>query len=299
MSSAGTMVVTGTTGFVGSRLVTALRAAGVAVTALDRAALDLSIPPSAGALATMLAGARAVVHVAAYIPRDHRDPGETEPCHRVNALGTLALVRAAVDAGIPRFVYVSSGNIYRWQPRLVSEDDPVYPSARAPYYLASKLAGELYVDHLGRTTGLATAIARVSSVYGRGMAAGGMVPRFLAALRAGESVQVQDGGAYRTDLVHIDDVVAGLVALAGSDVRGPMNLGSGAAPSTLEVARTLCAVVGVGPERVTVVDSLDGTDDAGGARGFAPLAIDRARRELGYDPRAIAQGLAEMAAADS
>lgn len=285
--------VTGHTGFVGRAVLRALRAQGVDVRPLGREVVDLGAPDTLGERAgPVLAGVDTLYHLAAYIPRDHRDPGEAEACLRVNALGSLALARAAVAAGVRRFVLVSSGNVYRGESRAVVESDALYPSARAPYYLGSKVAAEVYVDHFRQTAQIAVAIARVSSVYGPGMAAAGMVPAFLARLQRGEPLRVQAGGSYRSDLVHVDDVAAGLVALGASAYGGPMNLGSGHAPSTLEVARTLCALSGVDETQI-VIEPLTGAAEP----GFSALDIGLARRELAYVPRSLRDGLATMVAA--
>jgi UDP-glucose 4-epimerase len=283
------IVVTGATGFVGRRFVRALEAAGLAARAVGRDRLDLERPERA---AEQLAGATTVCHLAAYIPANHADPAHAARCMHVNALGTLALLEASVAVNVRRFVYFSSGNVYLAQPRAVREDDPIYPSARAPYYLASKVCGEIFADHVGRAGKLAVAIARVSSVYGPGMAATGMVPAFAARLRAGEAVTVQDGGRYQTDLVHVDDVVAAAVQLAVRDVRGAINIGSGCAASALEVARTLAELAGRDAQLVRVEPARPGEPPL----GFSALDIARATRELGYAPRSLRDGLADYLA---
>jgi UDP-glucose 4-epimerase len=280
-----TVAVTGSTGFVGRRLVAAARAHHEVVE-LGRDRIDLSRVDLAEA-ARLLEGVDTVCHLAAYIPRDLRDPDEAAACMQVNALGSLSLVRAAGAAGVARFVYVSSGNVYRPQPQAVSEDAPVYPSERAPYYLGSKVAGELYVDHAVRTGAIGGAIARVSSVYGPGMTGSGMLPTFVNRIRAGQGVRLEDGGRYRADLVYVDDVVDGLLRMLERDVSGIFNLGAGEAPTSLEVAETLVDLLGRDRELLEVQPVGTSLE----APGFSPLAIERAQRELGYQPRSLREGL--------
>jgi len=283
------VAVTGSTGFIGRRLVSALPRGEATVRPLTRSELELGdLTPSDIALATrLLEGVDVVCHVGAYIPKDHGDPNTAAMCMQVNALATLALLQASVEAKVRRFVYVSSGNVYRARDVAVTELDPVYPSARAPFYLASKVAGELYADHYGHGGRLSVAIARVSSVYGPGMIPFGLVPNFTTRLRAGQAIRVQDGGRYRTDLVHVDDVVDGIVRLVSSDVRGHFNIGAGAAPSTLEIAATLADLLSSDPSLIVVEPALDGARSS----GFSALDITRARAELGYAPRTLRTGL--------
>ena len=276
------IVVTGGTGFVGSRLQQLLAARGLPHRAPSRLELDVTAPDAAA-----LEGATAVVHLAAYIPRDHANPAEAEACMRANALGTLELLRASVAAGVRRFVCASSGNIYRAQPRPVAEDDPIYPSARAPYYLASKVAAETFADHFDRAGMLSVAIARISSVYGPGIIAAGMLHAFVSRLRSGALVEVQDGGRYRTDLVYVDDVALGLANLLDSPVRGPINLGAGHAPTALEVATLLAELTGCDASALRVLPPVRGEPPL----GFSALDIRRAIEELGYAPRSLRDGL--------
>lgn len=289
------IAVTGATGFVGRRLVAHLVAAGHAVRALVRP--GATVPGVAcapwslddGGEPAALAGCTALVHAAAYIPANHGELREAEPCWRRNALATLHLVEAAAAAGVGHVVHVSTGNAYRAQDRAVREDDPLYPAARATAYLTSKLAGELYAESAARAGGVALAIVRLSAVYGPGMAAAGMVPMFALRLLRGERVIVEGGGRYQVDLVHVDDVVAAIAAALARRATGPYNVGAGAAVTSLEVARTLAALAGRDPD-----DAIEVRGDRDGApiAGFSPLAIDRARADLDYRPRTAADGLA-------
>jgi UDP-glucose 4-epimerase len=221
------------------------------------------------------------------LPPNYQDSAFAEPCLRVNALGTLALLEAAVACGISRFVYFSSGNVYFPQRRAVTEDDPIYPSPRASYYLASKACAEVWVEHFRRARGLDGAILRVSSVFGPGMAATGMVPTFAARLRTGEPVTVQDGGRFRADLVHVDDVVDATTRLLERQVGGIFNVGSGRESTALEVATTLASLLGRATNDVRVEALKPGEPPL----GFSALDVGRARQLLGYEPRGLRDGL--------
>ncbi len=106
-----TLAITGGTGFVGRHLLRLAIAQGFAVRALTRreqpaewgvewiaGALD-----DADALGRLVAGSDAVIHVAGAINAPDRAAFE-----RDNALGTMALVEAALDAGVRRLIHVSS-----------------------------------------------------------------------------------------------------------------------------------------------------------------------------------------------
>jgi UDP-glucose 4-epimerase len=234
----------------------------------------------------LLDGCDAVVHVAAHIPKNMADPGEARTCVEVNALGTLSLLESAARAGVGRFVHFSSGNVYLPRDGAVAEDAPAFPAARAPYYLGSKLLADVYVEHARRAQRIEGAILRVSSVYGPGMGEAGLVPTFARRLRAGQMLEVADGGRFASDLVFVDDVVEGAVRVLAAKAQGIFNIGSGQLSTVLDVARTMARLAGRN-DALAIAAPADGPVNS----GFAPLDIERARRELGYAPRTLAQGL--------
>lgn len=283
------VAVTGAGGFLGRRLVRALVAAGRPVLALAR---DPSRVPAgsgvevrrweAGEDPGLPAGLAAVVHAAAHRPARYDDPSEAHRCLEVNALATLALAGRAADAGAGRFVYLSAGNVYRPLDRPAREDDPIWPSHRAPFYLGSKICGEFFLEALaGR---LPVCRLRPAAIYGPGMPPG-LVPTFLGRLRSGQPITVADGGRYRADLVYVDDVVGAVLAAIDRGEEGPFNLGSGAATPVGELAALLVGLLGADPALVRVEPPV------GEAPGFAALDSGRAAARLGYRPRVAAEGL--------
>jgi nucleoside-diphosphate-sugar epimerase len=214
-----------------------------------------------------------------------QDPAQAERCFRVNALGTLDLLQAAESAGVKRFVHLSTGNAYRHSNAPVSEDALLYPSRRAPFYLASKLASEIYVDHWRTARRLSACTLRLASVYGPGMHDTGLIPTLAGRLRSGHKVTLVNGGRFAADMIYIDDVVRCVVAAMHSTAEGPLNVGTGVATSAREVAEALLGIIGRDESLVTYAES-DDTDP-----GFAPLDSSRARALLGLRTTPLREGL--------
>lgn len=287
------IAITGSSGFIGHRLVSAAVEQGHEVLRLARGSspepnahyrhFDLSRPQGFEAA---LEGADAVIHAAAHIPASYDDPSEARLCLELNALGTLELLQACARRGVARVVLLS-GNVYRSGASLVSEDAPVDPSGRATFYLASKACADMFARQVSRTHSLQTVSLRPASVYGPGLKRG-MLVTFAGRLQRGESVQIADGGRYRTDFVHVDDVVSATLAATTSDVHGTYNLGTGVLTSALEVARQLTRLLGVPHSLLDVLPADDRSPES-----FAPLDSTRARRDLGWQPRVLEQGLRE------
>jgi UDP-glucose 4-epimerase len=304
MTASLRIALTGATGFIGRRLTRALldrghtvraivrdRARASAMAALDRCSFfELDLDGSeldVASLDAALDGIDVLCHSAALIPKDLRDARYASRCLRVNALATLSFVEACVARKTPRMLYVSSANVYTPSAGLVTEDAPTYPASRATYYLASKLCGELYVEHARRRGALSTTTLRVSSVYGPQMS-GGVVALFADRLSRGERVRVSDGGRYQTDLVYVDDVVsAAVAAIERPSIDGVINVGSGRATTLLELARALAALMNRGEDAIEVEPASDAAVDL----GFAAVDVSRARTLLDYAPRSLHEGL--------
>lgn len=294
--------VTGAAGFIGRRVVRALLEDGRPVRALvrDPAALaDITHPrltvrawriEEARADRDALADVRTVFHLAAYVPGNHRDPACASDCLRVNAQGTLDLLQAAEDGGVARVVYFSAGNIFaRGQADEFAETAVRLQSTHSPYYLSSKLVGEVYCDHFRQMRSLSVSMLRISAVYGPGMGERGMIPVFAARLSNGQGIEVHDGGRYTVDLVHADDVADAAIRAAAADQDGIFNIGSGAESTVLQVAHTMSELLQVDPDTAIHVQPAD--PDTPGP-GFAGLDIQRARDLLGYAPRSLRAGIA-------
>lgn len=283
--------VTGAAGFIGRHVLRALAERGHDAVALvhqtpapptfESRAFDVS-----GDLSAALEGLDAVVHGAAYVPRSYRDPAEAQRCLDVNAIGTLNVLRACA-ASKTKKVVVLSGNVYRLGPEPATEEAPFDPSSSAPYYLASKACADFYASHFDRAEQLPVAILRPSAVYGPGLARG-MIASFAAKLSKGEPVIVQDGGRYRADLVHVEDVAIAAAESVVRDARGPFNIGAGATVSALDIAHTIADLLGVSRSLVHVEPP---SRAATAPVGFPPLDITRARLELAYAPRDLPRGL--------
>jgi UDP-glucose 4-epimerase len=291
------LAVTGAGGFTGRRIVRRALRDGWRVRALVRRPERTSWSDSrvetlrcditvADEVEAGLLGVYAVVHAAAYIPPDLRSPEFAAECVRVNQLGTLCLLEAVASAGISRFVLLAAGNAYRRHGGAAAEDDALYPSEFATFYLMSKVVSEVYVEHYRHVHALSTCVLRISSIYGPGMGARGLIPSFAARLSRGEPVQLANAGRYQVDLVHVDDVAWACVAAADRSESAILNIGSGTHTSVLEVARTLLSLTGA-PE--TLLD-IAPPDDAA-PRGFSALTIAEAQRVLGFSATPLRAGL--------
>lgn len=170
-----TVLITGVTGRVGRNLAASLIAEGRAVRGLvlqddpgleqaravgvDCVTGDLADPT---AVATALEGIDSVVHLGAAMIFG---PNDNPVLLDANIRGTYELSHAAAKAGVGRFVFASSDEVY---PSLFAKYLPIDEShPREPYsfYGLTKVTGEELLHYEHRVNGLPIAIARFSLVY--------------------------------------------------------------------------------------------------------------------------------------
>ena len=307
------VLVTGGTGFIGRRLVTAARERGVRLRILVR--LASNIPPDwegletvtgdladVASLARACAGMNTVIHAAGFAHVETDSMSEFAARHwMINAEGTFHLLDAAVAARVERFVYLSSVKaVGEPGPRCVDERWDTSPET--PYGRA-KRAAEERVLAVGCESGLHAVNLRPALVYGPGMKAN--LARLIEAVRCGWLPPLPETGNRRS-LVHVDDVVqAILLAAAHPAARGQTYLLTDGRPYSgrelyLIIRRTLGLSIPrwAVPARVLYGTAAlaDGAQWLAGRRdqlaraaldkllGWACYDSTRIERELGYRP---------------
>jgi UDP-glucose 4-epimerase len=253
------VAVTGGAGFIGTNLVrhllgqgwvarvvvlddlssgSARNLAGCAAELVEGTVLD------AGDLDRALAGADAVVHLAARpgVPRSIEEPLAS---HHANATGTLMVLEAMRRNGVPHLVMASSSSVYGANPTL-PKSEGLAPQPMSPYAV-SKLAAEHYTLAYGRLFGLAVLPFRFFNVYGPHQAAGhayaAVVPSFIAAALGGRPLTIHGDGAQTRDFTYVGTVceVLGAAVREGRATDGPVNLAFGGRYSLLDVVGCLAS----------------------------------------------------------
>ncbi len=302
-----TILVTGGAGFIGSELVAQLVAAGRHVTVVDNlvngARENLAGLPAdrvtllehdirnVAPLVPHLARASRVFHLACLgVRHSLHSPAEN---HDVNATATLHLLKASREAGVPRFVYVSSSEVYgtaRWVP--MTEEHPTYPCT---VYGASKLAGECYARAFWSSYEYPTTVVRPFNTYGPRCHhegdSGEVIPKFLLRCLAGRPMVVFGDGTQTRDFTYVSDTARGLVLAGESEaaVGRTINLGNGREIAINDLATQVAHVAGR-PDAPVVHDTPRPGDVL---RLYADVSLARAL--LGYEPSvSFADGLAHL-----
>jgi UDP-glucose 4-epimerase len=215
--------------------------------------------------------------------------------HDVNATGTLRLLEASRDAGVPKFVYVSSSEVYGTAQRVpMTEDHPTFPCT---VYGGSKLAGEAYTRAFHRTYGYPTVVVRPFNTYGPRSHhegdSGEVIPKFLLRCLAGRPLIIFGEGSQTRDFTYVSDSARGIL-LAGTSpaaIGRTMNLGTGFELTINDLAKTIAQIT----ERPDAVIQHDEPRPGDVLRLYAD--VSQARLLLGYEPRIpLVEGLQHLLA---
>jgi nucleoside-diphosphate-sugar epimerase len=319
----GKAVVTGGTGFLGSRVVEILAERGHDVVSVSRSgrprweppagvqyvALDLASADAERTLPQIVAGARTVVHAAGALYRPSTPHGAFRLAHVDGTRRVIeALARMADPRAPVRLVHVSTTGVLG-----PTADEPVDEMAvlsPTNEYERTKLEGES-LALVSRLPGLEVVVARPGLVYG---------PRNLHLLPLFRSIA---SGTFRTiaggravwQPIHVDDVVRGIGFMtAGGGLDGEtFHLAGGERLTVTALAARIADALGVAPRRGSLPYALAFAAGAVLEAAYAPLgadpplsrsrvrtmtqsrvyAIDKARERLSFRPEIdLTRGLA-------
>jgi nucleoside-diphosphate-sugar epimerase len=311
-------LIAGASGFIGRRLHGVLSAEGRSPVALARTLVvggnavvaDLA---DVSALTAACRGVETVFHCAGYAHAFSAFSGDDAERHReINFEGTRNLVEAAGQAGVKRFVFLSSVKAMA-EPGTARADED-FPGQPETAYGQAKRAAEAAVLEAGRRYGMHVVNLRLAMVYGSG--GRGNLERMGRLVRSGLFPPLPETGNHRS-LVHVDDVVVAMLLVADDDrANGETYIvASSVAPSGRELFDALRSTLGMprcswavpgwllraaaigadGLEAITrrrmPFDS-EVLDRLLGSAWYSPARIER---DLGWRARvSLADGLAEM-----
>jgi UDP-glucose 4-epimerase len=266
------VLVTGGAGFIGSHVADALLTAGHEVVVLDDLSTGrrVNVPDRASFVQGDIRDVAVVGKLFSEVKPDvvtHQAAQTSvaistrEPLRDadVNILGSLNILNHCVQHKVQRVVFASTGGaIYGEVPDGTRASEDTAPNPLSPY-ACSKFAVEKYLNAYAREHGLASSVLRYANVYGprqdpHGEA--GVVAVFAQRVLHAEPIQINarktkgDDGCVR-DYVFVADVVkANLFAIEGRLKQSPLNVCTGVATTTLELARLMESAAGV-PAKLT------------------------------------------------
>ncbi len=319
--------VTGGTGFIGGEVARQLRARGEEVACLVRTpekgkgVADLGCELVAGdlgdteALRAGIEGCDAVIHAAAMY--EVGIPAKQHPAMwEANVAGTERVMQAALEAGVPRIVYVSTVGAFGNTHKEVVDESYEHPGKEfTSYYEQTKLEAHKIVKRMIAERSLPAIIVQPGGVYGPGDTS--QVADLLEQFFAGK-LPLLPFPELGICMTHVEDIAGGILLALDKGKLGETYVISGPVTTMREAIET---VAGVSGRKAPKRDLPTGLMKAmvpfgplvGKMMGQPPnlrelissgdgvtfwASYEKAGRELGYAPRGLEEGLRQTLEAD-
>ena len=190
-----------------------------------------------------------------------------------------------------RFLLVSTSEVYG-DPAVHPQPEGYWgnmsPVGPRSVYDEAKRFSEALTAAYKRTKGINTGIVRIFNTYGLRLSPsdGRLISNFIAQALSGQPLTIYGDGSQTRSFCYVHDLVKGLVAVLGSELAGPVNLGN---PSETTVSELAAKVISLTASASEVVYRSLPADDPTRRRPDISLA----RQELSWEPAVgLAQGLA-------
>jgi dTDP-glucose 4,6-dehydratase len=211
---------------------------------------------------------------------------DSSPFVHTNIVGTQVLLDACRKAGVPRYVQISTDEVYGslGADGAFTEETPLAPNSP---YAASKAAADMLVRAYCHTFGFPAIITRCSNNYGPFQFPEKIIPLFVSNALADQPLPVYGTGQNVRDWIHVLDHCRGIEAALQKGRPGEVyNFGGSSELTNLELTHLLLDLLGKPRTLIRFVADRPGHD--------LRYAIDwsKARRELEWSPRVtFRQGL--------
>ena len=224
----------------------------------------------------------AVDTVVNFAAESHNSRAIVDPAlfFRTNVLGTVELMRAALDAGVRRFHHVSTCEVYGDlpldSPASFTEASPFEP--RTPYN-ASKAGADLAVAAFHLTYGLPSTISNCANNYGPYQFPEKVIPHFVVSALRDEPLTLYRSSGHKREWLHVEDHCRAIDRiLEAGEVGHTYNVGSGLEVDVEGIADRVLALLGRDPALKTYVPDRPSHD-----RRYL-LDAAKLRSRLGWQP---------------
>ena len=219
----------------------------------------------------------AIIHLAAesHVDRSIHNP---EPVFETNLRGTFCLLEAARRYSVPRFLHVSTDEVYGSVPAPLVADE-TFPLRTSSPYSASKGGSDLLALSYHTTYGMAVTVTRASNNYGPYQFPEKLIPLMIANALEDRPLPVYGDGQQVRDWLYVEDHCAALRAVLERGRAGEVyNIGGNCSLPNLEVVRRILAATGKSEALIRFVADRPGHD-----RRYA-LDSNKIQREIGWRP---------------
>ncbi len=201
------------------------------------------------------------------------------PVFETNLRGTFTLLEAARTHNTPRYVQISTDEVYG-SINPPHEADENYPLRASSPYSASKAGADLLALSYFVTYKMPVTVTRASNNYGPYQFPEKLIPLMISNALEDRPLPIYGDGQQIRDWLYVDDHARAILAVIERGRPGEIyNIGGSRALPNLEVVRKILAAVGKPESLMQTVKDRPGHD-----RRYA-LSSEKATRETGWKPQ--------------
>ncbi len=223
-------------------------------------------------------GVKTIFHTAAQLPYS-----SGKDLVGVNVGGVLNLLNSGYSNKVEEFIFASSMGVYSDPPDYLPVDE-VHPTRPTSMYGLTKLTGELQCGVYAEA--MRVTILRYAGVYGISSEKNRAVNNFIRCALSNRPLIVDGDGSQSSDFVYVDDIVQGTYRAWKKQVEGIYNIGSGLDIKIRGLASLIVSLTNSKSELM-----FNGKHVGRPFRFY--LDITKAKKELGYSPHRLIDGLIE------
>jgi dTDP-glucose 4,6-dehydratase len=203
---------------------------------------------------------------------------DASPFLRTNVGGVMCLLEAARKARLPRFVHISTDEVYGSAPEGARFTEETVLDPRSPY-AASKASADHFVAAYANTYGVSAIILRCTNNYGPFQFPEKLIPLMIANAQEDKSLPIYGDGLQERDWLFVEDYCRAIVLAVEKGKAGEVyNVSAGMPQPNLHIVRTILKHLGKPESLMQFVKDRPGHD-----RRYA-LDSSKIQRELGWKP---------------
>ena len=201
------------------------------------------ITDSAAVFAIFQRGFDALVNFAAETHVD-RSIEDASPFLRTNVAGTQCLLEAARATKLPRFVHISTDEVYGSAPAGASFTEQTVLDPRSPY-AASKASADHFVTAYANTYGISAIILRCTNNYGPFQFPEKLIPLIIANAQEGKMLPIYGDGMQERDWLFVEDYCQAIaLAVEKGRIGEIYNVSAGTPQPNLKIVKTILKYLG-------------------------------------------------------
>jgi dTDP-glucose 4,6-dehydratase len=203
---------------------------------------------------------------------------DAAPFLRTNVGGVMCLLEAARKAELPRFVHISTDEVYGSAPAGSSFNEHSTLDPRSPY-AASKASADHFVAAYANTYGVSAIILRCTNNYGPCQFPEKLIPLMIANAQEDKPLPIYGDGKQERDWLFVEDYCRAIALALEKGQGGEVyNVSAGTPQPNLHIVRTILKLLGKPESLLHYVQDRPGHD-----RRYA-LDSSKIQRELGWKP---------------